>query len=178
MRIDVDKDAIEPFADAVIQAVEAGNAPEPPAPFDGELPEMLRALAIRPDIAEAMFDVQQILYFGGAIERDLVENLFVAVSRLNECQFCTAQHREALDRFELEAAPQTDREAAAIDYARQVTEDANRVDGDLFDRVSVHFDHEEIVELTLLVGFINLLNMFNDALGIRYEPDRPVADDD
>lgn len=177
MRIDIDDERLEPFTDAVMAAVESGEAPEPPAEFGEELPEMLQAFAMRPDIVEPMFDLQRVLYFEGQIDRDLVEKLFVTISRMNDCQFCTAQHTEALDRFDIPEQPETDREATALAYAEQLTEDANRVGDDLYDRVSAQFNDEEIVELTLVVGFINLLNTFNDALEIRYEPDRAVADD-
>jgi alkylhydroperoxidase family enzyme len=31
-----------------------------------------------------------------------------------------------------------------------------------------HFSDAELVELTFLIGYINMLNLFNNALGVRY----------
>jgi alkylhydroperoxidase family enzyme len=42
-----------------------------------------------------------------------------------------------------------------------------------------HFTDPEVVELTFLIGYINMLNLFNNALGVRYHGEysllRPVA---
>jgi alkylhydroperoxidase family enzyme len=32
-----------------------------------------------------------------------------------------------------------------------------------------HFTDPEVVELTFLVGYTNMLNLFNNALGVRYD---------
>ena len=34
-----------------------------------------------------------------------------------------------------------------------------------------HFSVAELVELTFLIGYINMLNLFNNALGVRYHGD-------
>ena len=34
-----------------------------------------------------------------------------------------------------------------------------------------HFSDAELVELTFLIGYINLLNLFNNSLGVRYHGD-------
>ena len=42
-----------------------------------------------------------------------------------------------------------------------------------------HFTDPELVELTFLIGYINMLKLFNNALGVRYNGEysllRPVA---
>jgi alkylhydroperoxidase family enzyme len=39
----------------------------------------------------------------------------------------------------------------------------------LFQQLKSNFSEAEIVELTFLVGFINMLNIFNNCLQVRYE---------
>jgi alkylhydroperoxidase family enzyme len=62
----------------------------------------------------------------------------------------------------------SEREKIAIQYTEVVTRDSNRVTDELFQQLKLHFSEPEIVELTFLIGFINMLNRFNNALGIRY----------
>ena len=66
-------------------------------------------------------------------------------------------------------APQTQRERLAIDYAELVTRDPNRIPDAFFERLRGAFSDPEIVELTFLVGFITMLNQFNNALAVRYK---------
>ena len=61
-----------------------------------------------------------------------------------------------------------ERERMAIEYTEQVTKDANKVADELFARLKQHFNDGEIIELTLSIGMINLLNKFNDALQIKF----------
>jgi alkylhydroperoxidase family enzyme len=49
------------------------------------------------------------------------------------------------------------------------TADSNRVPDSLFQQLKSNFSEAEIVELTFLVGFINMLNIFNNCLQVRYE---------
>ena len=63
------------------------------------------------------------------------------------------------------------REKSALAYTEVVTRDSNRVTDKLFGELKEHFTDPEIVELTFLIGFINMLNRFNNALGIRYKGD-------
>jgi hypothetical protein len=44
----------------------------------------------------------------------------------------------------------------------------NRVPSELHERLYQVFTDAGIVELTFLIGFINMLNWFNNALGVRY----------
>ena len=46
--------------------------------------------------------------------------------------------------------------------------DSNRVPQALFIRLHEHFTDPEIVELTFLIGLINLLNLFNNCLQVTY----------
>ena len=49
--------------------------------------------------------------------------------------------------------------------------DSNRVSDELFGRLRQRFTEPEVVELTFLIGFINMLNLFNNCLHVRYHDD-------
>lgn len=55
----------------------------------------------------------------------------------------------------------------ALRYAEIVTTSAGDIDTRLWLEVQDHFTDEAIVELTALIGFINYLNRFADALGLE-----------
>jgi len=56
----------------------------------------------------------------------------------------------------------------ALEYAAAVHNDSNRVPNDLYERLHAAFTEAELVELTFLIGFINMLNWFNNALDLQY----------
>jgi alkylhydroperoxidase family enzyme len=46
--------------------------------------------------------------------------------------------------------------------------DSNAVPQPLMDEVHEHFSDPELVELAFLIGYINMLNVFNNLLQVRY----------
>ena len=59
----------------------------------------------------------------------------------------------------------------ALDYTTRAVRDANGIGEDFFDRLRREFSDEEIVELTFLIGLIQMLNLFNNALRVTYRGD-------
>jgi AhpD family alkylhydroperoxidase len=134
--------------------------------------EMIQAMAINPNVLRA-FAAFAVIYPHGQLERGILEKVILCVSQLHECQFCTDSHRAIMEGMGIDtslsgAANHTPRERLAIEYAERVTVDSNRVPDALFTRLQQAFSDSEIVELTFLVGFITMLNRFNNALQIRY----------
>ena len=115
-----------------------------------------------------------IIYPHGNLERGILEKVILRVSQINECQFCVNSHVDIMKGLGM--APQTDiaadahtpRERLAIEYAEAIKRDSNRVPDELFARLRAAFTDADIVELTFLTGFINMLNMFNNTLQVRY----------
>lgn len=140
----------------------------------GKLPsEMFRALAVRPDILGALTGIGQVLYPGGLMERALNERVVVAVSRWNNCQYCDASHTGSMHRLGLDpdADVLTPREQAALDYTHAALANPHAISEEVWSQTKAHFTEGEIVELTLLIGLIGMLNRFNDCLGVRYNND-------
>ena len=71
------------------------------------------------------------------------------------------------------------RERLAIEYTRAAMTDSNAVPEPLMQALHEHFSDPELVELSFLIGYINMLNLFNNLLGVRYHGEysllRPVV---
>lgn len=140
----------------------------------GKLPsEMFRALAVRPDILQALSGFGKAVHPGGQLERVLQERVIVAVSEWNDCQYCAAIHTGSMHRLSLdpEKDPLTLREQVALDYTHAALDNPHALSEEVWNKTTAHFTEGEIVELTLLIGHIGMLNRFNDCLGVRYNND-------
>ena len=140
--------------------------------------EMLQAMSLRPEILRAFGGFGGSVYPGGVLERRVKELVIIAASEKNDCQFCFNAH---VDIVEVEgishepiallagtSAESTERERLAVEYTRAVMSDSNAIPETLYARLKGSFSDPELVELTFLVGYINMLNLFNNSLGVRY----------
>ena len=139
--------------------------------------EMIQAMCLRPEILRAFAGFGSCVYPGGLLERRVKELVIITSSRTNECQFCTSSHCDLVDIADIVADPLVlidhpdslaPRERLAIAYTRALMTDSNHVPEALGRELHEHFTDPEIVELTFLIGYINMLNLFNNALGVRY----------
>ena len=179
MRISIDPEIVKSSFDAVkadSSLAESRRLQERGFP----VVEMLQALAMRPEILEAFATFGKGVYPGGLLDRVLKEKVILKASLLNECQFCMSSHISMMRQLGISDDPVvavenldllSPREKSALAYTEVVTRDSNRVTDKLFGELKEHFTDPEIVELTFLIGFINMLNRFNNALGIRYKGD-------
>jgi 4-carboxymuconolactone decarboxylase len=119
------------------------------------------------------------------LERPVKELVILESSRANACHFCTNSHVALIRRLGIAPEPlsalddpggRTERERLALEYTRAAMRDSNRVPDELFARLKQRFTEPEIVELTFLIGFINMLNLFNNCLEVRYHDDYASLD--
>ena len=176
MRVSIDPERVK----QIFQGLSDSPAFEESRPLAeaGRLPlEMLQAMSLRPEILKAFGETGQGVYPGGILERPLKEKVILKASLQNECQFCINTHRTVMRMIgipdpqieDLEAPEHLSRrEALTLDYTALAIQDANRIEEDFFDRLRKEFSDEEIVELTFLIGLIQLLNLFNNALQVSY----------
>ena len=139
--------------------------------------EMIQAMCLRPEILRAFAGFGDCVYPGGLLERRVKELVIITSSKANECQFCTRSHCDLVDIADIVSDPLklidhteslVPRERIAIAYTRAVMADSNHVPEPLSQELHEHFTDPEVVELTFLIGYINMLNLFNNALGVRY----------
>jgi AhpD family alkylhydroperoxidase len=104
-------------------------------------------------------------------DKSLFELVKIRASQINGCAYCIDMHTKdarlageteqriyALSAWR-EAPFFTERERAALDWTEAVTRVADtHVPDDVYDRVSKHFNEEEIVALTFAVVVINSWN--------------------
>ncbi len=109
-----------------------------------------------------------------------LEIAVLAVSKLNECEYCVAHHTPRLVDQGLDAevsrrildddCPQLDEVDRLVrDYAVQVTTRPQYMRDEIFTRLKQHFDEAQIVELTLRIALCGFFNRFNDAMQIDME---------
>jgi len=139
--------------------------------------EMIQAMCLRPEILRGFAGFGDCVYPGGLLERRVKELVIITSSKTNDCQFCTNSHSDLVDIEDIVQNPlavieSTDslepRERIAIAYTRAVMTDSNHIPEPLAQELHEHFTDPELVELTFLIGYINMLNLFNNALGVRY----------
>jgi uncharacterized peroxidase-related enzyme len=149
----------------------------------GNVPNMFRTMAHRPEIFETMIAHFEAVLQTGTVPLRLKELVIVRTSQLNRCDYCLASHsqialRLGWSREQLEnlaayrhRSDFTAAEKAALRLAEQMTLDANRIPDEDFDGLREHFDEREIVELMAAIGLFNYFNRFNNAL--QLEPTKP-----
>jgi alkylhydroperoxidase family enzyme len=145
--------------------------------------EMIQAMCLRPEILRAFAGFGNSVYPGGLLERRVKELVIITASKTNECQFCTASHVDLVGIADIIQEPlvvieETEslapRERLAVDYTRAAMADSNAIPESLMLRIHEHFTNPEIVELSFLIGYINMLNLFNNLLEVRYHGDYAI----
>ena len=145
--------------------------------------EMIQAMCLRPEILAAFAGFGNCVYPGGLLERRVKELVIITASQTNDCQFCTNSHCDLVDIGDIVAEPLAvighpealpPRERLAIEYTRAAMAGSNRVPDALMAEIAEHFSDPELVELSFLIGYINMLNLFNNLLGVRYNGEYAV----
>jgi alkylhydroperoxidase family enzyme len=150
--------------------------------------EMIQAMCLRPEILRAFAGFGNCVYPGGLLERRVKELVIITASKSNECQFCTDSHCDLVDIADIVKDPLfavehpdslVPRERLAVEYTRAVMATSNAIPEPLAQQLHEQFTDPELVELTFLIGFINMLNLFNNGLQVRYNGEysvlKPVA---
>jgi uncharacterized peroxidase-related enzyme len=146
----------------------------------GNVPNMFRVMAHRPEIFATMQAHFGAVLTTGTVSTKLKELIIVRTSQVNVTPYCLASHTilakglgwtdEQLSH--LADWPQredfTPAEKAALRLAETVTRDANAVSDEQFAELRGYYSEGEIVELLCAIGLFNYFNRFNNAL--RMEP--------
>ncbi len=148
-----------------------------------------RAMAHKPEVMTNFQKLYGSVMGPGALDRKLKEMVYLAVSFVNECKYCTAAHLKGArkaglsDRDIEDLESETNQsfspaEQTALHYAREMT----RACADEFDtreHLQEHFSEEQLVELTLIIAMANFTNRFNNGLNVKVESEtmltEPVA---
>ena len=145
-----------------------------------------RAMSHRPD---AMRGVAQlygaIMAPGGAVSERQKELVYLAVSSVNECDYCSAHHDVSSKKVNIspeeieDVRAETDyhfneAERAALRYARELTRTAS-ADHETREGLERWFQPDQRVELTLVIALANFTNRFNNGLRIPLEKEKHLT---
>lgn len=153
----------------------------------GNVPNMFRTMAHRPEIFETAIAHMEAILNTGTLPKALKELVIVRTSQLNRTPYCLASHSaicrklgwtdEQLGTMQagsLDGFPK--RERVAIHLAEVMTLDAHSYTPEDFATLRQHFSEGEVVELLASIGLFNYFNRFNDLL--EMEPTQPATEDE
>ena len=144
-----------------------------------------RVMAHKPDVMATFPKLYGSVMGLGSLERRLKEMVYLAVSTVNECKYCTEAHLKGARKAGLTEHDIDDirsetnqnfspQEQTALHYAREMT----RACADEYgtrERLHEHFSEEQLVELTLVIAMANFTNRFNNGLNVQVESSPVVA---
>ena len=137
-----------------------------------------KAIAQRPEVLKTFLPFYASV--GRSLDRKLYEEIYIRVSWLNGCNYCLQHHlasskRTGLTAEDWKALTQGnyskfgERDQAALQYAEKLTRASKNVaDADIA-TLKKHFSDEQIVDIHLLVGLVNLTNRFTGPLELEVE---------
>jgi len=150
--------------------------------------QRLRYAQIAPAAREAVMAVESYIQSCG-LEKVLIELVKLRASQINQCAFCIDKHTkdarrlgETPQRLDLvpawhESPIYSPRERAALAWTEALTRlSSDGAPDQVFDGLRVHFSEKEIVDLTVLVGHINLLNRIGVGFRLQHPVTHPTRD--
>jgi uncharacterized peroxidase-related enzyme len=117
---------------------------------------------------------------GRSLDRKLYEAVYLRVSLINGCHYCTQHHiqgarRAGLTPEQMKALKEgyyagfSATEQAALRYAEKLTRTPDGASDTDFTELKKHFSDEQIVDLHMLIGLVNLTNRVTDPLALEVE---------
>lgn len=151
----------------------------------GKLSEIMKVQSLQPAAMAAHLDLYMAIVFGrSGLSREEREMIAVAVSALNECQYCIQHHAAALqaywrdeDRVERFAADfraeaLSDRMRVILDYSEALTRAPGSVqEGQLSALREAGLADEDILTVNLIVAYFNFVNRIAEGLGVEPTPE-------
>ena len=137
-----------------------------------------KALAHRPEMLKNFLAFYGSV--GKALDRKLYELIYLRVSLINGCRYCTQHHVTSSKRVGLtpddwaalkagDYSRFDDKSRVALTYVDKLTRVPQSITDTDFAPLREQFSAPEIVDIHLLTGLANLTNRFTDPLGLQLE---------
>jgi uncharacterized peroxidase-related enzyme len=137
-----------------------------------------KALAHRPEMLKAFLTFYGSV--GRSLDRKLYEMVYLRISFINGCRYCSQHHVASSKRAGLTPedwaalnagnySRNTEKERSALNYIEKLTRAPHDITQTDFDELKKHFSDAEIVDLHMLAGLANLTNRVTDPLGLELE---------
>jgi uncharacterized peroxidase-related enzyme len=137
-----------------------------------------KALAHRPEMLKNFLSFYASV--GRSLDRKLYELIYLRVSFINGCNYCTQHHVASSKRAGLTAEDWnalksgnysrfSEKEQAALSYVEKLTRTPHEINDADFNQLKKNFSDPEIVDIHMLAGLANLTNRLTDPLGLEVE---------
>jgi uncharacterized peroxidase-related enzyme len=141
-----------------------------------------RAMSARPTVMREYARLEENVLAPGGVSERLKELVYLAVSSVNECSYCSAHHeararRAGITEEEIEDVRAetdyhfTEQERTALRYARELTRTCD-MERETHEALDIAFQPDQQVELTLVIGLANFTNRFSNGLRLSVERNR------
>ncbi len=140
---------------------------------------ILRVMAHQPDALREFVPLYATVMGARVIESRLREMIYLAVSFVNECDYCASHHittghaaglsDDEIREIEMENNQNfTHDEQVVLHYVRELTRTAS-ADGSTRHAVEERFTPDQFVAITMIAGMANFTNRFNNGLAVPLE---------
>ena len=150
----------------------------------GKVANLFKGHSLKPRVMRSHLELYLSILFGpSGLRRREREMVAVAVSQANGCSYCVDHHSEALaryvkDRGFVEALRsglpriESERDEAVLQFARKLTNSPGEMTEEDVNRLrEAGLGDEEILDLTLVSAYFNLVNRIVNALGVEATPE-------
>lgn len=138
----------------------------------------------QPEYGTTFTDTVLAILKDGPLDWKTKELLILKATQANSCKYCVVQHERVSSMLGISEAKIADLEAetyrtsehfsdserALLDFAVQITQDANRVSKNLWARLKKHWTESQIVDAAYVIATYIGISKFGDALGVELEP--------
>lgn len=142
---------------------------------DGTPINFFTAMAGRPDLLGATWDLAKAILVEGLLPGSLKQMIALCISRQNDCRYCSVMHRGALEMAGIAPAVvescASDPTIAGLEepyrsilrLAMAVAESPESVTvDDLRTLIDLGLSHDEVIELIVMASFTNFINAWAD----------------
>lgn len=145
----------------------------------GNVPNMFRTVAHRPDIFQTMIAHFEAVLNTGTLPLKLKELVIVRTSQLNHCTYCLASHTRICKKLGWTEdqihnlanydtrGDFTPAEKIALRLAEQMTLNERALSDEEFQDLRKYYLEGEIIELMAAIGLFNYFNRFNNLLDME-----------
>lgn len=152
----------------------------------GYVPNIVRAYALAPEILQAEDVWSKGVMYKGFLPRRLKEAIATVVSATNKTNYCSISHAHAISLAggkkeeatacqNMDFASFTEKERAALEFARKATQDPKSIAQSDIDTLRKHYTGGEIVEIAVVIQAFMGYNWFVTMLGLELEKENPLT---
>ena len=148
----------------------------------GFCPNSVKTMYHRPQIAYAFIELNKaVMKNSGRVTSALKRMIGYISSNAAGCRYCQAHTIRAAERYGADAqkieniwdykthAAFTEAERSALEFALVSSTIPNSVDDSLAEKLRLHWDEGEIVEILGVISLFGFLNRWNDSMGTEIE---------